>query len=391
MLAFLLGAAAAAQQPAVSPAIRALHERLLVLDTHLDTPVNLGRPGWNFAQRHSFTDDISQIDLPRMKEGGLDGGFFVIYTQQGPLTAEGYAAAKAHAWRREAWIRAMVRQLPNEMELAFTPDDARRIAAKGKRAVFQSIENSYPLGPTVATMKDFYDVGVRLAGPVHNGDNQFADATKGGKRTWGGLSSLGREWVKEANRLGILVDLSHSSDETVDQVLELSKAPVILSHSGPRALYDSPRNLDDARIKKIAAKGGVIQVNSVFLAPMDDRPERDKLSGQWESLEDASPREAREAGQAWARLEATKTANPVTFDRFMESLLYVLKLVGPDHVGIGMDWDGGGGLIGMNDISGLPRITAALKKAGYSDADVAKIWSGNLLRALGEAQRLATK
>ena len=368
-----------------------LHERLLVLDTHLDTPVNLGRPGWSFAERHSFADDISQVDLPRMKAGGLDGGFFVIYTEQGPLTPEGYEAAKAHAWRREAWIRAMVRQLPDQMELAFTPDDARRIAAKGKRVVFQSIENSYPLGPTVATLKDFYDAGVRLAGPVHNGDTQFADAAKGGKRTWGGLSPLGRDWVKEANRLGILIDLSHASDETVDQVLALSKAPVILSHSGPRALYDHPRNLDDARIKAIAAKGGVIHVNSVFLAPMDGRPERDALSARWESLEDASPREAREAGQAWAQLEQTKTNNPVTFDRYMESLLYVLKLVGPDHVGIGMDWDGGGGLIGLDDVSGLPRITAALTQAGYSDGDIAKIWSGNLLRVLGQAQALAEK
>ncbi|NNM77238.1 membrane dipeptidase [Sphingomonas sp. ID1715] len=385
ILAALLAAAV------VPPSVAALHDRMLVLDTHLDTPVNLGRPGWNFAQGHSFTDDISQVDLPRMKAGGLDGGFFVIYTEQGPLTDEGYAAAKAHAWRREAWIRAMVRQVPDQMELAFTPADARRIAAKGKRVVFQSIENSYPLGPTVAAMKDFYDAGVRLAGPVHNGDNQFADAANRGKRSWGGLSPLGREWVKEANRLGILIDLSHASDETVDQVLELSTAPVILSHSGPRALFDHPRNLDDARIRKIAAKGGVIQVNSVFLAPMDGRPERDAASTRWESLEDASPREAREAGQAWAKLEADKPNNPVTFDRYMESLLYLLKLVGPDHVGIGMDWDGGGGLIGMPDVSGLPRITAALKAAGYSDADIQKVWSGNLLRALGEAQRLAAK
>lgn len=388
MRRLLLIAAALACTGAASPSSD-LHERLLVLDTHLDTPVNLGRPRWDFAERHRFSDDISQIDLPRMREGGLDGGFFVIYTAQGALTPEGYAAAKAHAWRREAWIRAMVRQLPDQMELAFTPEDARRIAAAGKRVVFQSIENSYPLGESVAPLKDFYDAGVRMAGPVHNGDNQFADGAKGGKRTWGGLSPLGREWVKEANRLGVLIDLSHSSDETVDQVLALSTAPVILSHSGPRALYDHPRNLDDGRIKAIAAKGGVIQVNSVFLAPMDDRPERDKASEQWESLEDASPREAREAGQAWAKLEAVKANNPVTFDRYMQSLLYVLKLVGPDHVGIGMDWDGGGGLIGLDDVSGLPRITAALKAAGYSDADVGKIWSGNLLRVLGQAQQAA--
>jgi membrane dipeptidase len=275
------------------------------------------------------------------------------------------------------------------MELAFTAADARRIARAGKRIVFQSIENSYPLGPTVATLKDFHETGVRMAGPVHNGDNQFADAANRGKRTWGGLSPLGREWVKEANRLGILIDLSHASDEAFDQVLALSTAPVVLSHSGPKALYDHPRNLDDGRIKALAAKGGVIFVNSVFLAPFDTRPERDAIDSA--ALEGASPREAREMGAAHAQLEATGPSNPVTFDRYMQSLLYVLKLVGADHVGIGMDWDGGGGLIGMPDVSGLPRITAALKSAGYSDVDVEKIWSGNLLRVLEQAQARAHK
>jgi membrane dipeptidase len=367
---------------AAAPA--SLHERIITLDTHLDTPVNLGRPGWSMADRHRFADTITQVDLPRMKEGGLDGGFFVIYTEQGPLDAQDYAAAKAHAWRRAAWIRAMVRENARDMELAFTPADARRIAKAGKRFVFQSIENSYPLGETVATLRNFHEAGVRMAGPVHNGDNQFADAANQGKRHWGGLSPLGREWVKEANRLGILIDLSHASDEAFDQVLALSTAPVVLSHSGPKSLYDHPRNLDDARIKALAAKGGVIFVNSVFLAPFDSRPERDTVGA--EKMETASPREQREMGATHAELERTGPGNPVTFDRYMESLLHVLKLVGPDHVGIGMDWDGGGGLIGMPDVAGLPRITAALKTAGYSDADVEKIWSGNLFRVMEQAQ-----
>ena len=364
-----------------------LHERIITLDTHLDTPVNLGRPGWSFAEGHRFEDTITQVDLPRMKQGGLDGGFFVIYTEQGPLTPEGYAAAKAHAWRRAAWIRAMVRENKAAMELAFTPADARRIAKAGKRIVFQSIENSYPLGESVAALRDFHEIGVRMAGPVHNGDNQFADAANRGKRTHGGLSPLGRDWVREANRLGILIDLSHASDEAFDQVLALSAAPVVLSHSGPKALFDHPRNLDDARIKALAAKGGVIFVNSVFLAKMDDRPARNGVGA--DNMEAVSPREQRDMGAVHAELERTGPGNPVTFDRYMQSLLHVLKLVGPDHVGIGMDWDGGGGLIGMPDVSGLPRITAALKQAGYSDADVEKIWSGNLFRVMEQAQARA--
>ncbi|HEV2569872.1 dipeptidase [Sphingomonas sp.] len=374
---------------AVLLATPSLHDRIITLDTHLDTPVNLGRPGWSFAERHGFADTITQVDLPRMKQGGLDGGFFVIYTEQGPLTPAGYAAAKAHAWRRAAWIRAMVRENAREMELAFTPADARRIAKAGKRIVLQSIENSYPLGDSVAALRDFHETGVRMAGPVHNGDNQFADAANKGKRTWGGLSPLGREWVKEANRLGMLIDLSHASDEAFDQVLELSTAPVVLSHSGPKALFDHPRNLDDARIKRLAAKGGVIFVNSVFLAKMDARPERDQVGA--ELMESVSPREQREIGARHAQLEQTGPSNPVSFERYMQSLLHVLKLVGSDHVGIGMDWDGGGGLISMPDVSRLPRITAALKTAGYSDADVEKIWSGNLLRVMEQTQARASR
>ncbi len=366
-----------------------LHDRIITLDTHLDTPVSLGRPGWSFAEPHSFADSITQVDLPRMKQGGLDGGFFVIYTEQGPLTPDGYAAAKAHAWSRAAWIRSMVRETPRELELAFTAADARRIVKAGKRIVFQSIENSYPLGETVATLRDFHETGVRMAGPVHNGDNQFADAANQGKRTWRGLSPLGREWVREANRLGILIDLSHASDEAFDQVLALSTAPVILSHSGPKALYDHPRNLDDGRIKRLADQGGVIFVNSVFLAPFDSRPERDLVGA--EKMETASPREQREMGAQHAALERTGPGNPVTFERYLQSLLHVLKLVGPDHVGIGMDWDGGGGLIDLPDVVGLPRITAALRAAGYSDRDVEKIWSGNLLRVLEQAQSRAAK
>jgi membrane dipeptidase len=378
-IAALLGSAAQGQS---------LHERLLTLDSHLDTPVNLGRPGWSFGESHRYQDDLTQVDLPRMKAGGLDGGFFVIYTDQGPLTPEGYSRASAHAWRRAAWIKAMVRELPQDLELAYSPADAARIAGAGKRAVFQSIENSYPLGESVAGLRDFYAYGVRMAGPVHSGDNQFADSATG-KRTHKGLSKLGREWVREANRLGILIDGSHASDETLDQMLELSSAPLVLSHSGPRALFDHARNLDDARIRRLAAKGGVIQVNSIFLATTDRRPERSALFDRREAMEGMSPLEQRRVSAQWIEMDRSAEFNPVTFDMFMKSLLHCLKLVGPDHVGIGADWDGGGGMTDLPDVALLPKITAGLKAAGYSDADIGKVWSGNLLRVLGQAQALA--
>lgn len=380
--ALLLAAPLAAADPAP------LHERIITLDTHLDTPAVLGRPGWRFTDLHSWADDLSQVDLPRMREGGLDGGFFVIYTAQGPLTPEGYAAARAHAWKRVGQIRAMVAAAPDALAFATSARDARRIVKQGKRFVYQSIENSYPLGPSVAGLADFYKAGVRMAGPVHNGDNQFADAASRGQRSHGGLSPLGREWVAEMNRLGMIIDASHSSDETFDQLLALSRAPIVLSHSGPKATgMNHPRNIDDERLKRLAAKGGVIFLNSVFIEPTDDSPERGALEDRKEAMETMPPEARLEVARAWAALDAQRPYTLATFDQFMAGMLHALKLVGPDHVGVGADWDGGGGVLGMPDISALPRITARLKTEGYSDKDVEKIWSGNLLRVMKQVER----
>lgn len=388
-LALLLAAAPAAAAPGEAPsaAAAALHERLLTLDTHLDTPAQLGRPGWRFTERHGYAEDLSQVDLPRMEEGGLDGGFFVIYTEQGPLTPAGYAAATAHAWQRVGQIKAMVAAAPDRLGLATDAAEVERIAASGRRVVLMSIENSYPLGDSLDELAQFAAVGVRMAGPVHNGDNQFADAASGGARRHGGLSPLGRRWVAEMNRLGLLIDASHASDEAFDQMLALSRAPIILSHSGPKAAFDHPRNIDDARLQRLAAKGGVIFVNSIFLAPTDRSPERAALWTRREAMDRLDPEAQRAVARDWAALDARQPYNPATFEQFMASLLHVLRLVGPDHVGIGADWDGGGGVQGMIDVAALPRITAALRAAGYSDAAIAKVWSGNLLRVMHAAER----
>src|SRR5579871_3021671 len=242
---------------------RAIHQRILTLDTHLDTPINFGRPGWDIMDEHSVTGDTSQVDYPRMVKGGLDGGFFAIFIPQGPRTPNGYAAARDAALKREAEIRDMVARHPGSFELAFRADDAERIVKSGKRVVFQSMENSYPLGTDIALLKRFYDLGVRMVGPVHFTNNEFADsATDPAGLEWHGLSPLGRELVTEANRLGIILDASHASDDTFDQMLALSTTPIVLSHSSARAVFNHPRNIDDVRIRRLAAAGGVIQINS---------------------------------------------------------------------------------------------------------------------------------
>ncbi len=377
----------AQRQPATRAATPAqVHARLLTLDTHLDTPVHFERPGWNFAVRHSFDDDRSQVDLPRM-DAGLDGGFFVIYTRQGPLTPEGYAAALAGALRRAEAIRVTLATNSRRILPATRADDAARIDRAGKRIAFQSIENSYPLGLDLANLQRFYDLGVRMAGPVHSKNNQFADSTTDTPR-WNGLSPLGKQWVAQMNRLGMIVDGSHSSDAALDQMIALSKTPVILSHSGSRANFDHPRNVSDATMRKLAESGGVIQINSVFLEPYPSTPRVDALVDAKGGLEFQTLAEQavtlRKVRALHAGPEPYTTA---TFEQFMASLLHALHVMGVDHVGLGADWDGGGGTIGMMDVAALPKVTERLVAAGYSEADLQKIWSGNVLRLLRAAEK----
>ena len=385
-LAALLSAAPAHSQ--LSAGDRLAHEQMLTLDTHLDTPAVLGREGWKFGDYHQVDWDRSQVDLPRMEQGGLDGGFFAIFTEQGPLTAQGYAAARDRAFLRAAAIQRMVAAYSDKMALARTAEDAARITAAGKRAVYQSIENSYPIGPDIALLQTFFALGVRMAGPVHFKNNQFGDSATD-KPRWHGLSKLGRLWVAEMNRLGMIIDASHASDDVFDQLLVLSKTPIILSHSGPRAIYDHPRNLDDARMRKLAAAGGVMQINSVYLTKSDDNKERAAQQGQqerWATLDDDHRRELL---AQMAALDARAPPKRATFDMFMKSLLHAIDVMGIDHVGIGADWDGGGGVIGMEDITAIPKITARLRQAGYSQSDIQKVWSGNVLRLLKQAEDYA--
>ena len=385
LLALAACSPAAEEQPSDPLAV---HKGLLVLDTHLDTGINFDRPGWSFADRHTTENDLVQLDLPRMADGNLDGGFFSIYTAQGPLTAKGYADALAFARKRSDSIDRVISENAAAISPALTVGDAERLTAEGKLIAFKSIENSYPLGENLSLLQEFYDRGVRLAGPVHSVTNQFADSS-GDLGKWGGLSPLGREWVKEMNRLGIVIDASHSADSTFDQLLALSKAPILLSHTSPRAAFDHARNLDDARIRKLAAKGGAICMSTIYLSPMNLSDERAKLFDQYEHIADLDSKAQAELVRQWRELDKTEHMWSTTFEQYMTALLHVIEVAGVDHVCFGADWDGGGGIAGMEDITALPTVTARLLAAGYSRDDVNKMTGGNVLRILGEAQAAA--
>ncbi len=419
LLSLALGLARAETDVEFSARARALHERIIALDTHLDTPANFSRPGWDIMDRHSYETDRSQVDYPRMVEGGLDGGFWAIFTAQGPRTPEGLAAARDKALIRAVEIREMVAKHSDKFELAFTSDDAARIHAAGKRIVYQSIENAYPIGKDISLVQTFYTLGVRMMSPAHTSNSDLADsATDANGPEWHGLSPLGKEFVAECNRLGIILDASHSADSVFDQMLELSKTPLILSHSGPKGANNHPRNIDDERIKKLAAKGGVIQINSLsaYLIPQPVIPERNAALAQLYAKFGLPAPQARAPGvpvggagrggrggrggdmsaeqrdafmKEMAELDKKYPVPQATFEDFMRHVNYALKLVGPDHVGFGADWDGGGGVEGMRDITGYPKVTERLLMEGYSEQDVANMWGGNVIRLLKAAEDYA--
>ena len=382
----------AAQVPAN---VRAIHERMLTVDTHLDTPANFARPGWDIMQRHDVAKDGSQVDYPRMVEGGLDGGLFAVYTAQNARTPEGRAAARDAALKRAVEIHEMVAAHPKQFVMVTTPDEARKVAASGKKYVFVSMENGVPFGQDLTLMKTFYDLGVRVMSPVHFLNNDLGDSSTDPKGPeWHGLSPIGKEFVAQANRMGILIDQSHASDEVFDQMLALSKAPILLTHSGAKAIYNHPRNLDDARLKALAAKGGVIQINAynAYMIDIPKNPARDAAMAALQAkYGGARQRAPGDEAAAAAQLKAINDKYPVpraTFDDFLKHLFHAIDVAGIDHVGIGPDMDGGGGLAGFEDITSYPKVTQALLAKGHSEADIQKVWSGNALRIMAQAQAL---
>lgn len=361
-----------------------LHGSMLTLDAHLDAPIHFTRKDWSFAEAHRHETEIAQLDLPRM-QGNLSGGFFVIYTAQGPLTPAGYDAARLHATRRSGEIDEAVTRFSDSMELALTADDAERIHRSGKRVVFKAIENSYPVGEECSALDEFARMGVRMAGPVHNFSNQLADSSTDAAR-WDGLSALGREWLARMNQLGLIVDGSHSSDRAFDQMLELSQTPVVLSHSGSRAMFDDPRNIGDDRLKALAASGGVLCFATIFLSSFNAGPNRKMLFGKLGRIGDLALDQQRELTRRWRGLDATEPMWSAGFEDYMRALLHVIEVAGVDHVGFGADFDGGGGVEGLEDVTALPRITERLEHYGLLATDIAKLWSGNLMRVLRAAE-----
>ena len=327
---------------------------IITIDTHDDINVI------NFTDSLNYSMDTdTQVNLPKMEAGGLDVAWFVVYTGQGSLDEEGYAAAEDNAISKFDAIDRLVNEYaPDQIELALSSDDVRRIHAKGKKVAMIGVENAYPMGLDTSNVRKYWERGARYVSLAHNGHSQFSDSNTGefdGTALHNGLSDLGKEVVSLLNYYGVMIDISHPSKEAIKQMIELSAAPVIASHSSARALRDHPRNLDDEQLNWIKENGGVIQTTALgaFLTDRKDPPPN--------------------------------------MDDFMDHIDYMVDKIGIDHVGISSDFDGGGGIVGWKDASETMNVTAALKERGYSESEIEKLWGANLLRVLDEVQAISAK
>lgn len=394
---------------------RVIHDRVITLDTHADINTE------NFTADNNYTADLdTQVNLPKMEAGGLDVAWFIVYTGQGPLDEAGYAAAYANADDKFNAIYRLVEEIaPDRIGLAFTSDDVRRIAASGRKVAMIGIENAYPVGLDLARIEEFHIRGGRYMSLAHNGHSQFADSNTGeatGEWLHHGLSDLGRQAVVEMNRLGIMVDVSHPSREAIMQMLDITRAPVIASHSSARALNDVSRNLDDEQLLRIRDNGGVVQAvafrnylnsakHNANLAARNNLYAEIAAGLDFELLDNRAiaaldEQQRVQYQQNMARLEelaaprmdeVNAAAPPVDVGDFVDHIDYLVELIGLDHVGISSDFDGGGGIEGWNDASETFNVTVELVRRGYTEDQIGQLWSGNLLRVLDDVQRIAAE
>ena len=402
LLTLALPATALAQgaDPALVAKARAIHDRVITLDTHVDID-----PGEFAGKARNYTERLdSQVNLPKMQAGGLDAAFFIVYVGQGPLTAEGYAKAYAQAVEKFDAIQRLTKEIaPDRIGLALTADDVRAIAKSGRKVALIGVENAYPLGTDLGRVKEFYDRGGRYMSLAHNGHSQFADSNTGerdGQWLHSGLSAQGRQLVAELNRVGIMVDVSHPSKQANLQAMALSKAPVIASHSAARALADHSRNMDDEQLEALKKNGGVIQTvafdSYVTIKPPDSPARAAALTTLRDEFQarggGGNLSDERRATFRARMAEIDKQFPPpprATVADFVNHIDYLVKKIGIDHVGIASDFDGGGGVDGWNSAEETFNVTMELVRRGYTEEQIGKLWSGNLLRVMDDVQRIA--
>lgn len=390
-----------------------IHKKVITIDTHDDIDVK------NFTDSINYTQRLNtQLNLPKMEAGGLDVAWLIVYTGQDTLSADGYTRAYDNAISKFNAIHRLCEEIaPDRVELALNSADVRRILKSGKKVAMIGVENAYPVGEDLKRIEEFHQRGARYMSLSHNGHSQFCDSNTGendGIWLHNGLSELGKKAVKEMNRLGIMIDVSHPSKSSMQQVISLTKAPIIASHSSARALCDHSRNLDDEQLLQIKENGGVVQtvafhsyLNTAKSQARESyindlyREVADSLGIDWYDEEMISSlSEARQKAYSESRDRVTASAGRLLKSRqdvpeavnvsdLVDHIDYMVNLIGIDHVGISSDFDGGGGIEGWSDASETFNVTLELVRRGYSEEEIGKLWGGNLLRVLDEVQKVS--
>ncbi|MCM4168431.1 hypothetical protein KCTC52924_02003 [Arenibacter antarcticus] len=392
-----------------------IHQKVITIDTHDDIDVS------NFTADRNYTMDLpNQVTLPKMEKGGLDVAWFIVYTGQGPLTRKGYKNASKNAMAKFNAIHRLVEEYaPDKIGLATTSKEVRELVGSGKKVAMIGVENGYSIGTDIKNVEKFYNLGARYMSLSHNGHSQLSDSNTGEiDDIWlhNGLSKLGKEVVKEMNRVGMMIDVSHPSKEAMRDMIALSKAPIIASHSSARAICNHSRNLDDEQLEWMKENGGVVQTvafrryvntekNAAYYAGLNEIYQQVgkeigfKILSRNE-ISELNEKQLQKYADNFHHLKVVakskidnwkKIAPPVNVSDFVDHIDYIVKKIGINHVGISSDFDGNGGVEGWNDASETLNVTLELVKRGYNEEEIAKLWGENLLRVLDEVQDVASK
>lgn len=392
-------AAADATQEIIDKA-KDIHRRVITVDTHVDIPPNFATAAYDPMKPGPRGQ---QVHIPTMIEGGLDATFIIVFVGQGPRTDAGYAKALSDAFVKFAAIHRVTSDMyPDQIELARTADDVRRIDAAGKKVALIGIENGYPMGKDLRLLDQFYDYGARYFGLIHTGHNDLGDSSVPNRRLkepaeeHGGLTDLGRQVVHRLNELGIMVDVSHASRQTSLDIIAESNAPVIASHSSLKGIYDHPRNMSDEELTAIKESNGVVQVvafDSYLRAVPQGK--QDAIAALWEEMGIKSFGDFRKlTGDDLKTYDSKMAEIELAFPKagvkdLADHIDYAVSKVGINHVGIASDFNGGGGIAGWSDASETFNVTLELVQRGYNEDQIAKLWGGNLLRVLADVEAYA--
>jgi membrane dipeptidase len=375
----------------------AIHDKVLTVDTHADTPLRMIEPGFDMAERHDPNETGSKVDYPRMKEGGLDAIFFAAFVAQDIRDDDGNTRAKALCLQMIDSVIASTERNSDIVGLALNPDDAYELEKAGKRAIYLGIENGYPIGNDINNVEEYFNKGVRYITLVHSSNNDLADsATDENGTEHGGISEFGSKVVSEMNRLGIMVDVSHGNDSVFYDAIKLSKAPIIASHSNARSVTEHKRNMTDEMLKLMAKNGGVVQLTMLadYLRTAPPNAARDSAMTAMRAsitkpISEMTDEERAELRKSFNELNDKYPSPPATVEHVADHIDHIVKVAGIDHVGIGCDFDGGGGIEGIFDASEVMNITIELVRRGYTEEQIEKIWGGNLMRVFEEVQAVA--